>query len=81
MEVLGKIVGKNTKRSPKGAARMTEPWLLEQQRQDRWDAILARRPRCCLCGEPILEPEALVLEEKFYCDRCVSRCRQEVEEA
>lgn len=58
---------------------MTEPWVLEQRRQERWDKILARRPRCCLCLEPILQDEALVLAGNYYCDRCLDRHRQEVE--
>ncbi len=75
----GRIRGKTQAAQAYGVEKMTEPWVLEQLRQDRWDKILARRPRCCLCLEPILQDEALVLAEKYYCDRCLDRHRQEVE--
>lgn len=59
---------------------MTEAWAVDLQRQKQWDRFLKRRPKCALCGEPILEDEALVLEGKFYCLPCVSWNTEEVTE-
>lgn len=59
---------------------MVEPWMLDLRRQEKWNRLLERRPRCALCGEPILEDEALVLEGRFYCGTCVSWHTEEVAE-
>lgn len=59
---------------------MTEAWAADLQRQRQWDRLLARRPRCALCGEPILADEALILEGTFYCLPCVSWNTEEVTE-
>lgn len=59
---------------------MAEPWMLDQQRQDRWERYLRRRPRCALCGEPILEDRALVLDGRFYCEACVYWNTEEVDD-
>ena len=59
---------------------MTEAWAEDLQRQNQWDRFLQRRPKCALCGEPILEDAALLLEGKFYCLPCVSWNTEEVTE-
>ena len=72
--------GKFPRKARKRQERMTAPWALDLQRQEKWDRFLKRRPRCALCGGPILEDEALVLDGKFYCLPCVSWNTEEVTE-
>lgn len=59
---------------------MTEGWALDLERENKWERFLKRRPKCALCGEPILEDEALVLEGRAYCGACVSWNTEEVAE-
>lgn len=59
---------------------MTEPWRLEELRQARWTKVLEGIPKCQVCREPILQEEAVRLEEKWYCDRCLRQSRREVEQ-
>lgn len=58
---------------------MVEPWILERQRQNAWDQYLRRRPKCALCGEPIVEDRALALNGQYYCEECVFWHTEEVE--
>ena len=62
-----------------GGRPLTEPWLLEQQEQQRKDGKLWHYPRCIRCGTPIDTDRALCLEGAWYCQRCVRRCTREVE--
>lgn len=62
-----------------GRSGMIEPWMLERARQNRWDKHLRGRPRCALCGEPILEDQALALDGRYYCEACVYWHTEEVE--
>jgi len=63
----------------KGRPAMVEPWMLERQRQNAWDQYLRRRPKCVLCGEPILEDQAFALNGQYYCEECVFWHTEEVE--
>ena len=79
-KILQHNTGKFSRKARKRQERMTAPWALDLQRQEKWDRFLKRRPRCALCGGPILEDEALVLDGKFYCLPCVSWNTEEVTE-
>ena len=75
---MGRIFENGSRGPGKRRKSMTEPFVLELRRQAKWDRFLQRRPKCALCGEPILEDEALVLEGRFYCGACVSWNTEEV---
>lgn len=60
---------------------METPWLQAEQREGQWDRWLSRRPRCDDCGQPITEPEMLVLGGKCYCARCRERGMVEIAES
>lgn len=59
---------------------MTQPWEADRVRERKWERFLTKRPKCALCGAPIMEDEALVLEERYYCGACVSWHTEEVAE-
>ena len=63
----------------KGEMPLTEPWLLEQQEQQKRDRQAKHYPRCIRCGSPIDTDWALCLEGDWYCQRCIRRCTREVE--
>lgn len=58
---------------------MAEPWLLEQQEQQKRAGRSGHNPQCARCGDPIDTDWALCLEGSWYCQRCVRRCTREVE--
>ena len=88
-KILQHDPGKFSRKARKRQERMTAPWALDLQRQELalfpynsgpWHSPESWRPRCALCGGPILEDEALVLDGKFYCLPCVSWNTEEVTE-
>jgi len=50
-------------------------WILAQEREERWEDYLRRRPVCMDCGRDILEGMVFPLEENgsfgFLCPGCV----------
>ena len=53
----------------------------DQLIQSRWDALLRKRPVCCLCGEPILSARGLEMEDRWAGEDCVRSHTREVWEA
>ena len=43
-----------------------------EQEQER---ALARYPKCAICGEPIAQEEAVLIDGKYYCDECLDESR------
>ena len=42
-------------------------WEAHDREQERQ---LARLPKCCCCGEPIQQEEAVCIDEDYYCEEC-----------
>lgn len=40
--------------------------------------MLERLPRCCLCGDPIQQEDAVRIDDKYYCDNCLKSSREEI---
>lgn len=53
---------------------MSDPALLEDDRQAAWDRRLASLPLCDICGEPITDDTRYYFAtlDSFFCPRCVS---------
>lgn len=46
----------------------------------RIQKMLARLPKCHFCGEPIQQEDAVRIDGKWYCDRCLNDSRENIEE-
>lgn len=53
---------------------MSDPALLEDDRQAAWDRRLASLPLCDICGESITDCTRYYFakQDLFFCPRCVS---------
>lgn len=53
---------------------MSDPALLEDDRQAAWDRYLTSLPVCDRCGEPITDDTRYYFakQDLFFCPRCVS---------
>lgn len=48
-----------------------EAWAADWNRQKRWDAWQARRPKCIICCLPIIAEEYLPTEDGPVCPDCI----------
>ena len=59
---------------------MKDSYDLFVENEARLEKILARLPKCCLCGEPIQQEDAVRLGNDWYCDDCLDDSRESIEE-
>lgn len=52
---------------------MVDNYSLWESHQAREDAWRARQPKCCRCGEHILDEDLWDINGDLYCEKCAER--------
>jgi formylmethanofuran dehydrogenase subunit E len=57
---------------------MRDAYDLHVENEERLEKMLARLPKCCLCGEHIQQEDAVRIGHAYYCDDCLKDSREEI---